>query len=410
MKSPIFLVAIVFGLFFIQCRKDSVSPVTVDFSCADAPLVCDLTDSNGNFALDVFKKINSEEETDKNIFISPFSISTALTMTVNGANGQTLDDMRNTLRINNLGMSEVNESYKTLLGTLPLLDAKTKLKLANSIWHQINYPVLESFLQTNSTYYDSEILPVDFRVPAPVIKEVNNWVEKKTDGLIKETLKELPSSTVMLLINAIYFKGEWRAEFDKKNTRQADFHTLAGPVKTDMMHIPEHGFPYFENNLFQAVDLPYGDSIFSMTVFLPKSGHEVNEIIAELNANTWQQWVGSFQTQAVELFLPKFNMEYDIKLKRTLSDLGMEIAFSDAADFSNMINGGGVLIDEVIHKSFVEVNEKGTEAAAVTVVIIRETSAGLVKTVNVNRPFLFVIRDNKTNSILFMGKVMNPKA
>jgi len=410
MKTPLIFLAALFVLLFTQCKKDGPSPVTVDFSCTDQPLVCDLTAANGNFAIDVFKKINSEEQVDKNIFISPFSISTALAMTVNGAAGQTLDDMRNTLKINTIGMAEVNESYKTLLGTLPLLDAQTKLKLANSIWHQVNYPVLGSFLETNSGYYDSEILPVDFRLPEPVIKAVNKWVEDKTDGLIKEAVKELPSSTVMLLVNAIYFKGNWRTKFEQKNTHKTNFFTGNGPVEVDMMHIPESGFPYFSNDLFQAVDLPYGDSIFSMSVFLPKEGHDVNEIVAELNAGTWQQWLGSFQPQPLELLMPKFKMEYDTKLKRTLSDLGMEVAFTDAADFTKMIDGGGVLIDDVIHKAFVEVNEKGTEAAAVTVVIIRETSIGLTPVVNLNRPFLFVIRDNKTNSILFMGKMMKPNA
>lgn len=403
-----FLFALTF--LFAQCKKENPStPETIEFSCADQPAVCALTAANGNFALDLFKQINGEEPADKNIFISPFSISTALTMTTNGAAGQTLDGMQSTLQIAGLGLAEVNTSYKTLLNTLPLLDTNTKLKLANSIWHQTDYPVLSSFLQSNSTYYNSDILPVNFRNPA-VIGQVNDWVETHTDGLIKETISELDANTIMLLINAIYFKGAWRTKFDPASTQTADFFTASGTEQVNMMHIPASDFPYFHNELFQAIDLPYGDSIYSMSVFLPKEGHDVNEIVAALNGTTWNQWLSAFQAKAVELYLPKFKMAYDKKLKRTLVDMGMGLAFSDAAEFTRMIQDGGVKIDDVIHKSFVEVDEKGTEAAAVTVVIIIETSVPSIPTVHVNRPFLFVIRDNKTNSILFMGKMMNPNA
>ncbi len=406
---PIFLL-LALAAFFCQCKKESTSaPETVDFSCTDHPAVCNLTAANGNFAINVFKQINGEEPAEKNIFISPFSISTALTMTTNGAVGPTLDGMQTALQIAGLNLTDVNNSYKTLLHTLPLLDAATKLKLANSIWHQTDYPVLSSFLQSNSNYYNSEILPVNFREPA-VIGQVNSWVEDHTDGLIKETITELDPSTVMLLINAIYFKGTWRTKFDAANTEQADFFAPSGTEQVAMMHIAASTFPYFSNDLFQAIDLPYGDSIYSMSVFLPKAGHNVNEVVAGLNGNTWAQWLSAFHPQEVELFLPKFKMAYDKKLKRPLMDMGMDLAFSDAADFSNMIQDGGVKIDEVIHKSFVEVDEKGTEAAAVTVVVIVETSVPVVPVIQANHPFLFVIRDNKTNSILFMGKMMNPNA
>jgi serpin B len=409
-NSIIFLTILAFIVILLQCKKSDNLPSqqAADFSCEDSPVTCDLTASNGLFAIDLFKKV-AEQKQEGNIFLSPFSISTALTMTVNGAKGQTYDDMNNTLKNKGMSQQSVNESYQQLLEVLPALDPKTKLKLANSIWPKLDYPVLQSFLDLNRQYFNSEVKPVDFKNPG-VIAEVNKWVEKNTDGLIKETLKELPPDVVMLLINAIYFKGTWKTEFDPKDTHEAMFYTSTDSVTVDMMHIQESDFAYFQTDLFQAIDLPYGDSIFSMSIFLPKEGHNVNEVIAELTPSNWDNWLSSFQPRPVELFLPKFKMEYEIKLKRTLSDMGMEIAFSDAADFSNMIGGGGVKIDEVIHKAFVEVNEEGTEAAAVTVVIIIETSAGSKTTVNVNRPFVFVIRDNKTNSILFMGKVVNPNA
>jgi serpin B len=401
MKNLFLLLALV--LMAVQCKKDNLGP-GIEFSCDDNPATCELTAANGDFAIALFKQMNSEEP-DGNIFISPFSISTALTMTVNGAAGQTFDDMRNTLEIGGLEMASVNESYKQLLEVIPGLDPQTKVKLANSIWPKLDYPVLESFLEINANYFNSEVVPVDFKDPN-VVKQVNKWIEDHTDGLLKETLSSLPPDVVMLLINAIYFKGTWQTEFDPDNTHKANFYANTGAQEVDMMHIPESDFPYFQNDLFQAIDLPYGDSIFSMTVFLPKDGQTVGNVIDALTPDTYQQWLNSFQTGPVSLYLPKFKMEYKKELKRTLSDMGMEVAFTPIADFTKMIDGGGVMIDDVIHHAFVEVNEKGTEAAAVTVVIIVETSAGQVPVMNVNRPFVFVIRDNKTNSILFMGKVM----
>ncbi len=410
MKTTIFpLLLLTVSLVFFQCKKaENLTPEPgIVFSCDDSPATCDLTEANGVFAFDLFKNLHNST-LDENIFISPFSISTALTMTINGANAQTFDDMRNTLKINNLGMPDVNDSYKQLLEVLPALDPLTKLKLANSIWPQLDYPVLESFLDLNKEFFDSEVVPVDFKDPA-VISQVNKWVEDNTDGLIEETLTDLPPGVVMLLINAIYFKGTWQTEFKPEATHEASFYTADGPVTVDMMHIPGSDFAYFSNDLFQMIDLPYGDSIFSMTILLPKEGHDVDEVINQMNSSNWNTWITGLQTQPAQLFLPKFKMEYDTKLKRPLSDLGMEVAFTDFADFTKMIDGGGVKIDDVIHKAFVEVNEQGTEAAAVTVVVTIFNSAPSMPTVKVNKPFVFVIRDNRTNSLLFMGKLMKPE-
>lgn len=410
MKNYILFFVLTLGILTVfQCDK-IIDPPKVDvvaFSCDDSPTVCDLTANNGHFAIEAFQDINASEPLGENIFISPFSISTALSMTANGAVGETLTDMLTALKTGDLSIEEINDSYKTLLETLPALDPATKLKIANSIWPQINYPVLPDFLDLNIDKYLSETIPVDFSDPA-VVDQVNTWIEDNTDGLIEDAIEELPAGVVMLLINAIYFKGDWQTEFDPENTQVADFHTIDGTTEVDMMHISESSFPYYENDLFQAVDLAYGDSIYSMSLFLPKSGHDVDEIVDALNPTSWNLWTNSFYPENIELFLPKFKMEYDIKLKPNLSNLGMEIAFTDRADFSKMIENGGVKIDDVIHKAFIEVNEAGTEAAAVTVVVIVETSVPILPTVNVDHPFFFVIRDNKTNSILFMGKMMNP--
>ena len=411
MKSFLWLIALMLlPLFFTQCEKENITlPKGVDFSCDASPTVCDLSAANGDFAIAFFKQLHSLEEPGKNIFISPFSISTALSMTTNGAAGQTLENMRATLKISDLPMDQVNNDFKTLLEVLPKLDPQTKLKLAQSIWPQTDYPVLNEFLKLNENYYSSQIHPVDFRADLQgAIDKVNLWVKNHTDGVIEEVLTELPGSVVMLLVNAIYFKGNWKAKFDPELTSTMPFYTPGGETVVQMMHIPEGSFPYYENELFQAVDMPYGDSTFSMTVFLPKEEKTVEEVIAALSPENYQLWLSKFTNRNLDLYFPKFKMEYGAQLKRPLSDLGMGLAFSDGADFSKMIEGGGVKIDDVIHKAFVEVNEEGTEAAAATVVIIVETSVQVPILFKADHPFFFVIRDNKTHSILFMGKLLNP--
>ncbi len=411
MKKSIFLLlllACVFCLF--QCNEDLPGPAPgppAEFDCNEAPKTCELTAANGNFAIDLYKTISANEAQDANIFISPFSICTALSMTMNGANGETLTEMKDALRVAGVSMTELNEAYHILLDVLPRLDPETQLKIANSIWHQESYHVRPEFLDVNREFFNSEVIPTDF-AQASVIDDVNAWVAENTNDLITEALNQLPSGVVMLLINAIYFQGSWQTQFDAANTVTATFNSPSGPVQAELMHQPETNMRYFENERFQAVDLPYGDSIYSMSVFLPKEGFGVADIVGELSAESWENWLTQFTPTNIELLLPKFEMEYEIKLKGTLPTMGMPLAFTDFADFSQMIEGGGVKIDDVIHKAFIEVDEEGTEAAAVTVVVVVETSAPQYPTFKADHPFFFVIHDNKTNSILFMGQLMNP--
>jgi len=398
-----------FALFLALACKDEVAPSPpLDLTCISEQQVPELSRDNNAFGFDLLKKLQANDP-DGNLFISPLSIAAALSMTLNGAAGDTKTAMQQTMRLSDWEIQQLNSAWSCLLEVLPQLDADVDVNIANSIWYKQGFTVRQEFLDANTQNYNSEVAALNFGDPA-ALTTINGWVDQKTNGLIETILDEIPANAVMYLINAIYFKGAWRTKFEAANTENADFFTLAGTEQVQMMHIPASNFPYFSNDLFQAIDLPYGDSIYSMSVLLPKAGHDVNEVVAALNGGTWAQWLNAFQPQSVELFLPKFKMAYGKKLKRPLLDMGMGLAFSDAADFSSMIQDGGVKIGEVIHKSFVEVDEKGTEAAAVTVVEIINTSVPIVPVIEANRPFLFVIRDNKTNSILFMGKMMNPNA
>lgn len=403
---------LLFSLFFFtRCQESDIvpnpnPPVVVNYSCDEQSQACDLLQSSNQFGFEIFKKLH-EEQVDQNIFISPLSISTALSMTLNGANGQTKTQMHNTMELGDLSLEEVNNAYQYILAGLPNLDNDTELKLANSIWHDLDFAAHTSFLDVNTTFYNSEVNGLDFKDPNSV-DVINNWASDHTNGLIDEILMQIPAGAVMYLINAIYFKGNWRFPFDSEQTITADF--FVTPDQTTSMERMSFGgevvLPYLQNDLFQAVDLPYGDSIYSMTVFLPHTNSSLDNVVAAMETAAYNEWINTFAVKRMHFFMPKFKMKYEKKLNDVLIALGMEDAFDGGkADFSNL-GPLGLYISMVKHDAFVEVNEEGTEAAAVTTVEVSETSVGLY--VDLNRPFLFVIRENKTNSVLFMGKMMNP--
>lgn len=396
----------------VACDTDETVPqpepgLNTTLNCSDQPALCELNDANNEFGFDIFRKLHQEAPGD-NIFISPMSIGAALAMTTNGAAGATRSDMEGTMHLEAMGIEGANAAYQTLLQVLPALDPAVKAKLANSIWYREGVAVVPEFIETTETYYESEVQELDFSDPAS--KDViNGWVSDNTDGLIEEVINQIPGNVVMYLINAIYFKGAWKQEFDPERTATAPFR-LADDSQTEveMMHNGGLWLPYLETDNFQAVDLAYGDSIFSMTVILPNENVTVGTVIDELESPAWNDWVASFRIDSVFFGLPKFEMEYEKELNDVLKDLGMARAFNaGAADFSNLIQGGGVWIDQVKHKSFIEVNEQGTEAAAVTSVAVIESIPDIPIMV-MNRPFLFVIRENRSNSILFIGKMINP--
>ncbi|MFQ5866019.1 MAG: serpin family protein, partial [bacterium] len=282
-------------------------------------------------------------------------------------------------------------------------------QIANSIWYRQGMTFEEEFINLNKTFFNALVRALDFSDPNSV-NIINDWVKENTNGKIEKIIDRIDPGIVMFLINAIYFKGTWTYEFDKELT-QDDFFTLPdGSQKACKMMIQTGEFNYFENDDFQAIDLPYGQGQFSMTIFLPRASKDVDSLVEELDAQNWNSWLSSFSADSVTLQLPKFKLEYEIKLNDVLTALGMGIAFTPGgADFTRMYKAGGLWIDYVKHKTFVEVNEEGTEAAAVTVVaIIRSGGGPEIKFMRVDRPFVFVIRENHSQTILFMGKMVEP--
>jgi serine protease inhibitor len=389
------------------CSKDRPAEKRELVEVSLTPHQKSLVLSNNAFGFDMFRTISKNEAANKNIFISPLSISLALAMTYNGANGDTKTEMQNTLRFPDLPADEINGYFHSLSNTLLNLDPTVKLGIANSIWYRQGFTVLPEFVTVNQTYYNAEVEALDFNDPASVDK-INHWVATKTNDKITRVIDGISGDLVMFLINAIYFKGQWTFEFKKEATADGPFHITPEMQSTVPFMKQEGTFNYISNDILQMVEMPYGQGNFSMIVLLPKEGHSVSSLAGGLTPEAWSDWMDHMEKTNVAISMPRFKFEYEKMLNEDLTTLGMGRAFSDLADFSRINGSGGLLISFVKHNSFVEVNEEGTEAAAVTVVGVSTTSAGpgpsFIPFV-ADRPFIFAIRETTTNTILFMGKV-----
>ncbi len=413
MKSKrVFSLVIIVLISFFGCDVTEPTEPIRALSSAETKLV----ESDNSFGLKLFKEINAEMA-DSNVFISPLSISMALGMTYNGAAGSTEEAMRTTLEFGDLSMGEINESYKSLIELLRGIDTDVDFNIANSIWHRDDWTFEQDFFERCRDYFDARVSGLDFSQSVAAKDTMNNWVDKNTNGKIKDIVNYVdPVYDVMFLINAIYFNGTWTYQFNKEDTKDTLFYLPGGSTKECKMMEVRSRFKYFEDSLLQAIDIPYGNSNYSMTVILPQEGQDIDLVIEELTKEKWDEWMNSFSEDTVNLFLPRLKLEYKIDsvLKEILKDMGMEIAFDgERADFTGMYELGGIWIGRVIHKTFLEVDEEGTEAAAATVVVIVwEVSPGgggkNFPVMRVNRPYIFAIRENHSGTILFIGKIVDP--
>ncbi|MBP7462583.1 MAG: serpin family protein [Candidatus Delongbacteria bacterium] len=366
-----------------------------------------LSQVDNAFGLKLFREINRQDNS-QNIFISPLSVSLALSMAVNGAAGQTRDQMIQTLEMHDLSLEDINQANRSLTEYLVGMDRDVALQIANSIWYRNGYPVKDSFLNVNRTYYLAEVNSLDFSSQS-AIDRINRWVSDKTFNRIPTILDQIDPMSMMFIINAIYFKGTWTFQFDPKKTVPAPFYPETGGEMTCDMMDQEARLDYQETELMQAVNLPYGDSLFYMAILLPRVGHTVNEIMDQFSQSQWDQWRSGFLSDSVHLSLPRFKTEYEIKLNDVLQSLGMSDAFiPEQADFS-AITDRSIYISQVRHKSMVEVNEEGTVAAAATIIDFRDTCVPDIRFITVNRPFIIVIHNQQTGTILFIGKLSKPE-
>lgn len=366
-----------------------------------------LITADNTFGLDLYTRLSATAKPGTNLMISPLSVSQALSMTLNGAAGDTKVAMEEALRVSGYDLAELNELNKALVTALVAHDPQVVISVANSIWYRQEYTVKSDFVSRNQTWYNAEIRPVDFS-DSGCKDLINNWVSDKTSKKITEIIDQINPESFMFLINAIYFKGAWKDEFDKKKTSRQPFYLEdKSEVQVDMMH-QKMDINAFDNEIFTSVELPYGKGNWRMFLFLPSDGKSVSDVEKQLTSENWQSWLPKYDTlREVNYSMPRFTFAYEQSLKNALSAMGMEIAFTDKADLSGILPEGGLLITDVKHKTFIEVNEEGTEAAAVTSVEVGVTSIG--NFISFNKPFLFAIAEKTTGTILFIGRLMNPQ-
>ncbi|MGI2904662.1 serpin family protein [Tolypothrix sp. VBCCA 56010] len=363
--------------------------------------------ANTKFSFKLFSEVLKKDSKD-NIFISPSSVAIALAMTYNGASGSTQQAMAKALELQGISLEEINSSNAALKILLENPDPKVQLTIANSLWANKDTSFKSEFIQRNKDFYKAKVTNLDFK-DSRSSGVINTWVNENTRGKINKIVETIEPEQVLFLINAIYFKGNWSNEFDKNQTAEYPFYIASDKQKQHPMMSRTGDYRYLENEQFQAVSLPYGkDGKISLYVFLPKENNS-KAFYENLNSDNWEKWMAQFSKQEGFVRLPRFKINYDITLNDALTDLGMGEAFSAKANFSAM--GKNLAISQVKHKTFVEVNEEGTEAAAATSVGIVATSAVETKPFRmiVDRPFFCVVRDNQTGSVLFMGSIVEPR-
>ncbi|MEW6181553.1 MAG: serpin family protein [Bacillota bacterium] len=365
--------------------------------------------ANTRFGFKLFSRI-AEQDAGRNVFISPQSVTFALAMACNGARGETREQMAGTLEMQGMSPEEINRGNLVLETALECLDPKVRLNTANSLWARKGLNFERDFVENSLKFYGAATENLDFNDPSAA-QRINAWVNNKTEGKIERIIDKINPDTVLFLINAIYFKGLWSKGFNPVKTAEGIFNLPGGGRKKHPMMSRSGRFGYLREPGFQAVSLPYGSGKVSMYVFLPDEKSGLSEFQKSLNAKQWREWMPRFSETDGSLVLPRFKSEYELCLNDILIDLGMGTAFDrKRADFRGMINvGDNVFISSVRHKSFVRVDEEGSEAAAATSVRFGVTCMRDEFNMVVDRPFFFAIRDNQTGTILFMGSVVDPK-
>ena len=370
----------------------------------------DLVEADNKFGLEVFNHITAAKP-QENVFISPLSIALALQMTAHGSAGATWSAMAGAMRMTGLSRSEVAAGNQQLRTDLVNADKSVRLDIANSLWLRQGVKLQKQFVADCDKYYTASVTPLDFGRP-DAVTTINNWVAKNTSGRIEKIVSELKREEFLVLVNAIYFKGSWTKEFDPKLTAAREFFLSSGGAQRQMMN-REDRFRYKEDNAVQAVVLPYGDERLNMYIFLPRDKDGLAKLISSLLSPPSSLFSG-FAEKKGTVVLPRFKIEFEQSLNATLKQLGMGPAFGPGADFTRMVMPpyASMAISEVLHKTFVEVNEEGTEAAAVTGVKIMMTAIPRPEdrfSFVCDHPFLCAIRDDVTGSVLFLGAIYDPK-
>jgi len=374
----------------------------------NAQKTTNIVENNNDFAFRLFKNISATDST--NVFISPISVSSALAITYDGAKGKTAKEMRKTLGFTKDKSGSHNEFTELL--KYYKQDNVNIFKIVNAAFAQEKYNFLESYFELLKDY-DALIKQADFiddNNREEARNEMNQWVLENTNYKIEELIDKssVDKLTRLVLLNAIHFKADWKFEFPEDKTRQMIFHHPNRQYIASYMHTKQD-FKIFQDSTLTFLEIPYADDLASMYILLPPDSCDIDDFINNLNYEKFKFFIESSVEDKVDILIPKFKIEVRYKLKKNLMDMGMQQAFTSRANFKGMNGRSDLLIDDVIHQTFIEIDEKGTEAAAATAVVVREKSSPKVRYVNLNRPFVFIIKENYKNSILFIGKFMNPQ-
>ncbi len=387
------------------CTDDNTGP---DNEVNPVEIPASVSAGTTSFAFDFIHALQKTQPTDANLFVSPLSLHMALGMLLNGAEKETAEEIQKALKVDAVTLADLNAAYQTLIKDLPVADSKVSLGLANSVWYRNDFSVENDFQSVLKDSFESEVTGLPFDNAAK--DRINKWASDKTNGKIKKVLDQIEPNHVMFLLNALYFKGDWKSKFDPKKTLDTPFKLENGQSKNVKMMYASSDFKVAYGSNYNAIQLPYANGQFNMTLLIPKGESTVDELLKGITGEGWSQLMGRMASQGVTIGLPKFTLEYSGQLKETLQGMGIKRAFYEGAQLGKINKTADLYVDFVKQDAYLGIDEQGTEAAAVTTIGVGLTSAGPEPARFIcDRPFGLVISENTSNTILFMGRIKNPE-
>lgn len=400
--------AIWFAILFFSCKKEAVTPDIIN--TIQLPANGDaVVNANNSFAFNLLKKTMQQDEATPNQLVSPLSIYMALSMIYNGAANTTKDAIEKTLQLEGITMQDLNNTCLALLQQLPAEDSRVKLSIANSLWYKKEIQPLAPFIGTAQKYFLAGTQALDFADQASV-NIINNWISDHTGNKINNVLQTISHEDLMYLVNAIYFKGGWQHAFDARKTSNGNFYLKnSNTVNVPFMN-QELAANYYKDNHMHLIELSYGGGkSFSMYIALPTNKEQsLVDFTASIDKTAIEDAIHKMDSTQIDLALPAWEYAYQVpSMQNILTDLGMGVAFTELADFTN-IYAGNAQITKAMHKAYIKVNEEGTEAAAITVIGAGVTNVQLPLKIKADHPFVYLILEKQTGTVLFMGTIGDP--
>ncbi len=391
-------------ILFVSCEKPTTTnPINYNSKKLEG-INPNFANQANAFAFKCFQQLNSTQS-NENVVISPLSIDIALGMLLNGADGETANEIKKALQKEGFSLEQLNITYNQLIKGLPIVDPKVRLSIANSVWKEKNFQTKKTFTDMLFNNFDAETNMFDINNKKESISSINKWVAINTENKIPTIIEAIPDEAVMYLINALYFKGDWKYKFDPKNTVSSPFFTTIDKrARTTNLMKQKVKLRTTQSDNYAAFELPYGNGDYNMTIVLPDNDVSIEKFANEFNLQNWQSLQNNLKESTEDIALPKFTLDYKTSLNATLKSLGMKIAFTDKANLSKISDANGLSVFDVAHKVNISVDEAGSEAAAVTSIGVGVTSVPLRNYI-VNRAFMIFITEKTSNTVLFIGKI-----